>query len=293
MSFSKKWIGVLAGATIVGAFALVLTVAIPQFAAAQSGPGGRGQANGLTANAPISGWMGRGGPAVNNDKYLADALGITTEQLQAAQQKAFEAALKQAVDKGLITQAQADAVKQRGNLGRFGFGFGDKFNLYGDTSIDPQALLADALGISVSDLQAAQVKARDAELAQAVTDGRLTQAQADEMKAREALEKYFQDKDVQGQVQKVYEQAVKDAVAAGVITQAQADTFLNNLKAGPGPHGGMMAPGFGGEGFGGKGGHGMRGGHEGFGRGMAPNGSNGSNSTPTTPSSQTPMRFTF
>jgi len=283
MKLSKKWIGVIAGAITVGAFALVLNVAIPHIVSANGGPGGFGGR---------SGFVGRGGPEAPTNTYLADALGITAAQLQTAKQKAAEAGLAQAVEKGLITQAQADAIKQRGSLGRFGLGMGGHLEAFGDTGIDPQALLADALGISVDKLQAAQATARDAEMAQAVKDGRITQAQADNMKAQEALQKYFQDKDLQGQVRSLYEQAVKDAVTAGVITQAQADQVLSNLKSGPGMHSGFMMPGFGGPEMGGHGMGGRHGGGRGFG---GPNGGHqgGSNSTPTTPSSQTPMRFTF
>ncbi|GIV78434.1 MAG: hypothetical protein KatS3mg050_2828 [Litorilinea sp.] len=41
---------------------------------------------------------------------LADALGVTLEELQAAVTQAQEAAVQQAVDDGLITQAQADRI---------------------------------------------------------------------------------------------------------------------------------------------------------------------------------------
>ncbi len=272
MKLSKKWIGALAGAITVGAFALVLNVAIPQIASAQGGPGGFGGR---------SGFVGRGGDSAPTNTYLAEALGVTTAELQTAQQKAAEAGLAQAVKDGLITPAQADAIKQRGSLG--GFRFGGHLKAFGNTSIDPQALLADALGISADALQTAQTKARDAQLAQAVKDGNITQEQADNMKAQQALQNYFQDKDLQGQVRSLYEQAVKDAVTAGVITQAQADQFLSNLKSGFGGRGGFMMPGLGGPGMGGR--HGGRG----FG---GPNGDS-SSSTPSTPSSQTPMRFTF
>lgn len=280
MKLSKKWIGVIAGAITVGAFALVLNVAIPQLASANGGPGGLGGR---------SGFLGHGGDSAPTNTYLAEALGITTAELQTAQQKAAEAGLAQAVKDGLITQAQADAIKARG-AGGFEFGFFGHLEAFGDTTIDSQALLADALGISTAELKTAQAKARDAELAQAVTDGKITQEQADNMKAQEALQNYFQEKDLAGQVRSLYEQAVKDAVTAGVITQAQADQVLTNLKSGPGLHGGFRMPGLGSPEMGGR--HGGRG----FGgpKGNLNGGNNGSTpTTPTTPSSQTPMRFTF
>lgn len=283
MKLSKKWIGVIAGAITVGAFALVLNVAIPQLVSANGGPGGLGGR---------SGFVGHGGDSAPTNTYLAEALGITTAELQTAQQKAAEAGLAQAVKDGLITQTQADAIKERGGAGRFEFGFFGHLEAFGDTSIDSQALLADALGISTDELKTAQGKARDAQLAQAVKDGNITQEQADSMKAQEALQNYFQEKDLQGQVRSLYEQAVKDAVTAGVITQTQADQVLSNLKSDFGGHGGFMMPGFGGRGMGGPE---MGGRHGGRGFGGLNGNQNGgdSSSTPTTPSSQTPMRFTF
>ncbi len=111
--------------------------------------------------------------------------------------------------------------------------------LAGDTTVDPNALLADALGITTDELQAARVKAQDQALAQAVTDGQITQEQADQMKADQALKTYLDDQGLQTQMQTLYQDAVKQAVKAGVITQAQADAILANqvrLKFG-GMHG--------------------------------------------------------
>lgn len=193
---------------------------------------------------------GIGGPS---DTYLADALGITAAELQTAQQKAYEAAIQQALDEGLITQAQADQLKNRtGGRGMPGM------KLWGaDADIDQQALLADALGITTAQLDAAQQKAADARVAQAVTDGRITQEQADLMKAEQALTQYIQDKDLYGK-------AVAAAVADGVITQTQADAILAARTDGRGfggPRGGFgdfdgMRGDFGSKGFGGP----MRGG---------------------------------
>lgn len=108
-----------------------------------------------------------------------------------------------------------------------------------DSDIDYQALLANALGITVEKLQEAAKAAADARLAQAVTDGKITQEQVDLMKAQQALRTYIQEKGF-------YAEAVKQAVADGVITQAQADAILSKTGAG-------MRP-FGRGGFGGHGG---------------------------------------
>lgn len=243
MSKFKKWAAV-AGA---GLAVLMLTVVALPAAAAD------------TVAAPSAHRGGGMGGGVN-DTYLAEALGITADELQAAEQTAYEAAIDQALEQGLITQAQADALKeQAGTTGHFG-GRGLKgiFGLTGDTTIDQDALLADALGITVDELAAARTKAQDLALAAAVEDGRITQEQADQIKAEQALRTYMDEQGFQDQVRTLYENLVKQAVQAGVITQEQADTILSNLETNGafGPHGGMF--GFGGRGHGGFEGRGMR-----------------------------------
>jgi ribosomal protein L17 len=181
------------------------------------------------------------GDVVNHDKYLADALGITEADLQTAQTKAHEAEIQQAVTDGLITQAQADAM-----LNTTGGQRGVRIDLRG-ANLDHEKFLAEALGISVEKLQAAQDTAVAAELTQAVTEGRITQAQADQITAERALQKYIADKGL-------FKSAVDSAVQAGVLTQAQADTILAQARPGSfGPGGGRGS--FDG-GPGGPGGHG-------------------------------------
>lgn len=170
---------------------------------------------------------------------LADALGITTDELQTAMDTARSAALDQAVADGLLTQEQADAIRANG------FGRGPGFGIGG---ADFDALLADALGISVEDLQAAQQKVYSDRLAQMVADGVLTQEQADLMQAYQTVEGYVDYAAIQESVQGFYQAAIDKALADGVITQAQADQMSSNLSnmGGFGPHGfGMpFGPGF-------------------------------------------------
>lgn len=171
---------------------------------------------------------------------LAEALGVTQEELQAAHQQAMNNALDQAVEKGLITQEQADALKARNSwrmtpgLGRMG-GFG-RFG----SEIDFDTLLASALGVSVDELNAARESAWNKRLEQAVSEGSITQEQADLMKAQFALRGYLTER-----MQSAYEEAVKQAVEDGAITQEQAD-LLNSQPRGfgrgfefgfGGPHG--------------------------------------------------------
>lgn len=180
-----------------------------------------------------------------DDAYLAEALGITVDELNAAYQKAQDTGLAQAVEQGLITQAQADQIKASGRGLKFGDRRGGLIDL---SSIDFQALLADALGITVDELNAAHLQAQSARLDQAVADGKLTQEQADLIKGRQAL---FADANFQASMKSAFESSVAQAVTDGVITQAQADQILaeNNAR-------GSGMDFLGGHGFGGgRGGH--------------------------------------
>ncbi|MCX6030442.1 MAG: hypothetical protein NT169_14235 [Chloroflexi bacterium] len=213
---------VLSGLAIAG-FVATTALVNPQASSAQTAVA-TPTAKSAVAGGPQGGDRGglRGGPqdGVNShDTYLAQALGITEEALQTARTTAHEAAIQQAVKDGLITQAQADAMLNK-TAGQPGV----RIDLRG-ADIDNQALLANALGITVEKLQAAEETAAKAELAQAVTDGRITQEQADMKTAQQALQKYIADKGF-------YASAVQSAVKDGVITQAQADSILSQNKAG-------------------------------------------------------------
>ena len=163
---------------------------------------------------------GFGGGYTNED--LANALGISVDELNAAYQKATSAALDQAVKAGLITQAQADQFRANGSAFPIGGLRGDWLSQNG---IDYDALLADALGITKEKLQAAYTQAYNARIDQAVTDGNLTQDQADLMKGQHAL---FSSESFRSSMQSAFEATVKQAVTDGVITQSQADQILKN-----------------------------------------------------------------
>jgi hypothetical protein len=161
-------------------------------------------------------------PSSYSNEELAKALGITVDELSAAYLKANTAALKEAVKQDLITQAQADQITKKGSA----FPFGNRWEPWlAESGIDYNALLADTLGISVEKLQAAYNQAYFANIDQAVTDGKLTQEQADLMKAFYVL---GNDTHFKSSMQTAYEAAVQQAVKDGVITQAQADLILQN-----------------------------------------------------------------
>jgi hypothetical protein len=178
-----------------------------------------------------------------SNEYLAEALGITEDDLTAAQEAARTAAIEQALADGLITQAQADALKNGTELSRERGGRGGGMlrgllALGGSDAIDMKALLAEELNITTDELTAAETEAQELALAAAVEAGRITQEQADRIKAQHAFSTYLARAGV-------YERILEQAVDAGAITQAQADVLLN-AQQNRGGFGGVR--GFGGRG---------------------------------------------
>ena len=228
----KNWL--LAGVTA-GALGLTTLTFAPSVSLAQSSDTTAQPAQPALPGAPMGGQRGPSGGhgfaaplAGNHDELLADALGITAEELAAARTAAQEARLAQAVEQGLLTQEQADALQAgaatgRGPGGHFGRGFG--------RAIDGDELLADALGITAEELAAAQEAAAAAGLEQAVADGTITQEQADLMAAQRAFRSYTAE-----QAQSAYAEALAAAVEAGAITQAQADLLSAQGEVGRGGH---------------------------------------------------------
>ena len=239
----------------------------------------------------LPGLGGHGGLDLDNDTLLADALGVTVEELQVAQDAARTARIEQAVADGVLTQEQADALLngELGPRGAFSFG-GHGRDLNG---ADGDTYLADALGITVEDLQAAQEAARATGLQQAVDEGLITQEQVDLMAAAQALHDAIDENAIMAQVlgvtaeeyqaakeahtvqdlvdasgltreeimtavQDAHAAAVQQAVADGIVTQEQADALANSGH-------GFALDGFGlGGPHGGRGGHGGPGGHGGL-----------------------------
>jgi ribosomal protein S20 len=236
---------------------------------ASTGPGLLGEGY-LAHGGGGRGWFGG---SIDYQQLLADALGITTDKLQAAYETARTAAIDQAVKEGLITQEQADEMLVWGGLGHKGFGFlpfGRGPKGLSSKTIDEESLLANALGITVDELQAAREKANLAAIDQAVKDGLITQEQADQMTSQHKLQTYL-DRDallakalgmtteelktayangetlstlmkekgldaatVREKLTTAYNEALAQAVTDGVITQDQADQMKNGLGWGPG-----------------------------------------------------------
>ncbi len=130
-----------------------------------------------------AGTTGFGGPTRPFDQFLAEELGITLERLQEAREKAAQRALDQALADGKITQEQYDHMVTMHALRSY---------------LDPQAILAEALGVSVDELPTKTLRewmdekgldwatlteqiqtVLKAKLDQAVADGVVTQEQID------------------------------------------------------------------------------------------------------------------
>lgn len=253
----------------------IMTPQLAQWTQVQQGNGGPRGGRGMDG----PGMMGPQGMfGEDQATYLADALGITVEELEAAQVSARDAAIDQAVTDGKLTEEQADQLKESDR---------PMLPFFGRNNADHEALLADALGITVEALDAAKAEAQAAALAQAVTDGELTQEEADLLTARQAFTAYQQEQR-QAELAAALEQAVTD----GALTQEQADLLLENLQSGFGPG---MRGGFGmgdfGPGMRGSDGPGMRGdfgGGRGHGRGPgAPDRQSPPDDSQSTPESET------
>ena len=195
---------------------------------------------------------GRGGFGITNES-LATALGISVDELETAYQAATDKALEQAVAADLITQTQADAIKER-SATRFGLHLA---GFLGGSAIDFQALLSEELGVSVEELTAAYATAHATAIAEAVAAGDLTQEQADLMLGRHALRN---SETYQNSMTSAYQASIEAALADGTLTQAQADALLADLETNGffGGRGFGMGGGMRGEMHGGQGG--MRGG---------------------------------
>ena len=129
------------------------------------------------------------------DAYLAEELGVTVEDLQNARQAAHEAALEQAVAKGVISEEQADLILAGKVLRQY---------------IDPQEILSEALGIDVADIEAAR-------------------------EAGEPLRDLFgemEPAEIKEALQSAYEDAVQQAIDDGVITESQAEQLQEKGFAG-------------------------------------------------------------
>jgi hypothetical protein len=225
------------------------------------------------------GYANRWVESAGDDFSLADALGLSVEEVQKARQEAFDSAVELAISNELITAAQAEMLKERTP----NMGWGMLYNLVGQENadlIDADSLFAEALNISLEALQEAWQQNLQDKLQNAVETGRLTQAEADAILARRAL---IGDENFQNQLRLGFQAAIQTAVENGKLTEAQGQALQNEMQFEFqnrfGRNGGMQSGMFGGARNGGFGGmqtgqgsfggpgRGGRGGAQGFGPG--------------------------
>jgi hypothetical protein len=166
---------------------------------------------------------GRGGfpdgDREGRDAELAEALGITVEELQAAQQEVHEARIAQMVEDGVLTLDQANLMLAMDALKGY---------------VDREALMAEVLGLSLEEFEAAREDGSLRDLLATITPAEL-----------------------QEKTQAALEEALQQAVDDNVITSEQADLVREQMEEGVGfgfhhGFGGHARPG----GFGGRGMHG-------------------------------------
>lgn len=190
----------------------------------------------------------KGGPD-GSDEDLAAALGISVEDLNAAVEKAFASAVDAALDAEYLTASQAETLKA-GSAS-----FRSLYRYLSETEraeLEQDAFLAEALGISAEELQAAYDAVRQARIDAMVAEGTLTQEEADLQAAYQALRG---STTFEATMKQAMTDAINAEVAAGTLTQAQADLLIANLDESPMGFGMGMHGMRGMEGAGGMGGH--------------------------------------
>jgi hypothetical protein len=138
---------------------------------------------------------------------LAGALDITVEELESAQQEAHAVVIEQALEEGIISEEQADLMLATAEL---------------KATIDLDALVAEALGITVETLEEAREEGKT---------------------IRDLVEELGLDATTVGENLKAARiAALEQAVADGIITQEQADQILSHPRAGLPGHGRARGP---------------------------------------------------
>ena len=129
---------------------------------------------------------------LDKDLFIADALGVSLAELQSAEDASFDAKLAEKVADGDLTEAEA----------------ADKEAIHDfKESIDKDSILAQALGISVSELNAA--RAANTEFSDLLDDLGLTRGE------------------VRDAEQAIMAELVQDAVEDGTLTAEQAEQLQN------------------------------------------------------------------
>ncbi|MFN2304849.1 MAG: hypothetical protein ACK2TV_14050 [Anaerolineales bacterium] len=156
---------------------------------------------------------------------LAEALGISVDELTEAKAAAVDQTIDQALELNLITQVQADALKSEESSHRMGL-----FKLLNNDDIeqlDYDTFLFDALGITEEEYIDAVDAVEQAQLDEAVAEGTITQEEADAIAGQRAL---LGSSKFSASMKDAYQAAIEEALEDGTITQAQADALLARLE---------------------------------------------------------------
>lgn len=169
--------------------------------------------------------LGAGRGHVESEE-VAEALGISIDELTDAKTEAVGKAIDQALDLDLITQEEADELKAEESSSRRGL-----LKLLNDEEMDQldyYSFLFDALGITEEAYFAAIDTLEQTKLAEAVADGTLTQEDADAIAGQRAL---LGNSKFTESIKAAYEDAIAEALDDGTITQEQADALLGKLDS--------------------------------------------------------------
>jgi polyhydroxyalkanoate synthesis regulator phasin len=155
---------------------------------------------------------------------LAEALGMSVEELTEAKAIAVANTIDQALELGLITQEEADELMSEETSSRRGL-----YKLLSTeerNQLDYDVFLFEALGITEEEYKTAIETIRQANLDEAVAEGTLTQEEADAIVGQRAL---MDSAKFNESIKDAYEDAIAEALEDGTITQAQADALLAKL----------------------------------------------------------------
>lgn len=156
---------------------------------------------------------------------LAEALGISLDELTEARAVAVENLIDKAVELGFITQDDADELSSEEQVNRRVLH--KYFSLAELAELKEYQFLLDALNITEEIFEAAVESVQQEKLADAVAEGKLTQEQADAMTGWRALK---EDAEFNAAIKDAYTEAIEEALEDGTITQDQADALLSKLE---------------------------------------------------------------
>ena len=166
--------------------------------------------------------LAQGKTSGSDEDYAAD-LGITVEEWQEAKKSAFTSAVDAALQAEYITETQAETLKSGDPR------FRALYQLLSDAQKEEFAktiFLAEALGISESELESIYDTVQQAQIDQSVDKGELSQVAGD---LRDALLALQQSSTFAESFTQAITDAINAEVDAGTITQTQADLLLTHL----------------------------------------------------------------